>query len=203
VTPGEGELAAVILAGGASSRMGSPKALLRYHGETFVDRLVRLFAARCERVIVVLGHDAQTVTRGMERSGEAVLVLNPRPELGQFSSLQAGLRAAGSNARAVFFHPVDIPAIQPETVARLSAAWDESPARALVLKAAHQGRTGHPVLIAAAVAEHLLALPPESNTREALKPYSSRDVEVDDAGIHGDTDTPEDYGRLVSGVAPE
>lgn len=202
MTSGAGELTAVVLAGGASSRMGSPKALLRYQGECFVDRLVRVFATRCARVIVVLGHDAQTVARGMECSGEAVLVLNPRPERGQFSSLQTGLRAAGSGVRAVFFHPVDIPAIQPETVARLSAAWAELPAGVQVLKPAHRARTGHPVLIAAAVAEELLALPPESNTREALQRYSGAAVEVADAGIHGDTDTPEDYSKLVSGVPP-
>lgn len=203
MTPETGELAAVILAGGASSRMGSPKALLLYRGETFVDRLVRVFAARCARVIVVLGHDAQTVARGMERSGEALLVLNPRPELGQFSSLLAGLRAAGGSARAVFFHPVDIPAIQPETVARLAAAWDELPAGVQVLKAAHHGRTGHPVLIAAAVAEQLLALPPESNTRDSLRPYRGAAVEVVSAAIHADTDTPEDYSNLISGATAE
>ena len=47
--------AGLILAAGESRRMGSPKALLEYRGETFLDRLTRIFAAHCDPVIVVLG----------------------------------------------------------------------------------------------------------------------------------------------------
>ena len=52
-------IAGIILAAGASSRMGTPKALLEYRGETFVDRLVRVLGAVCDPVIVVLGYHAR------------------------------------------------------------------------------------------------------------------------------------------------
>ncbi len=51
-------IAGLILAGGASRRMGSPKALLRLQDETFLDRLIRLFSGVCEPVVVVVGDHA-------------------------------------------------------------------------------------------------------------------------------------------------
>ena len=84
--------AAVILAGGASRRMGSPKALLPYAGETFVDRLIGVFQSVCDSVIVVLGHEADAIRSGVRR--KASFVFNPDHELGQLTSLQCGLRAA-------------------------------------------------------------------------------------------------------------
>lgn len=184
--------------------MGVPKALLRYQGETFLDRLVRLFEEHCTPVVAVVGHSAEQVVRGLARPDAALLVLNPRPERGQFSSLQAGLRGAGGAADAVFFHPVDTPAIEARTIARLCAVWADAPAGTLVLKPRWRGRTGHPVLIAAALARQLLTLPAESSAREVLRGHAAATlaVDVDDAGIVRDADTPADYERLIAGASP-
>lgn len=204
MNPGAGTFAAVILAGGASSRMGAPKALLRYRGETFLDRLVRLFGEHCAPVVAVVGHSADLVVRGLARPDAALLVVNPRPERGQFSSLQAGLRGTGGAADAVFFHPVDTPAIEARTIGQLCAAWAGAPAGTLVLKPRWHGRTGHPVLIAAALAREWLALPAESSAREVLRGHAAATltVDVDDAGIVRDADTPEDYEQLIAGAPP-
>src|SRR5262249_39848884 len=82
-------IASVLLAAGASRRMGTPKALLDYRGETFLDRLIRVTGAVCDPVIVVLGHHAQEI-RGRVKSA-AHFVVNPDPERGQLSSLQTAL----------------------------------------------------------------------------------------------------------------
>ena len=74
------KIAALILAAGASSRMGAPKALLAFEGETFLQRLRRMFAAHCEPVLVV----------GSPSSTFPVDVVNPLPERGMLSSLQQG-----------------------------------------------------------------------------------------------------------------
>ncbi|HXF27317.1 MAG TPA: NTP transferase domain-containing protein, partial [Bryobacteraceae bacterium] len=76
----------LILAAGASRRMGTSKALLTVGGETFLDRLIGLLSVVCEPVIVVTGHDALQAKDGM-------FVTNPEPERGMLSSLQCGLRA--------------------------------------------------------------------------------------------------------------
>jgi molybdenum cofactor cytidylyltransferase len=56
-------IAGIILAAGASSRMGTPKALLDYRGETFVERLVRVLGENCKPVIVVLGYHAEAIQK--------------------------------------------------------------------------------------------------------------------------------------------
>jgi molybdenum cofactor cytidylyltransferase len=198
VKPENSELAAVVLAGGASSRMGRPKALLEYGGETFLDRLVRLFSARCRFVCAVLGHDAEQIARGLAQVVKPVLVLNPRPDRGQLSSLQCGLRALPPGISAAFFHPVDIPGVSDSTIERLAGVWAESPAGILVVQPAHNGHKGHPVLVAPAVIAELLTLPAEASAREVLQRRAAQTltVGVPDPHIRRDTDTPEEYQRL-------
>jgi molybdenum cofactor cytidylyltransferase len=199
VTPASPAFAAIVLAGGASSRMGAPKPLLTYEGETFLDRLTRLFAVHCAPVVAVVGHHAEAIAQGLAHPERALLVLNPRPERGQLSSLQCGLRALAAAPCPVFFHPVDIPALAPATLARLCAAWHEAPPDTLILQPAFEGRTGHPVLIAPAIAAELLALDPGDSARTVLRRHAARAVivPVNDPAILRDADTPDDYRRLA------
>ncbi|MCP5113563.1 MAG: NTP transferase domain-containing protein, partial [bacterium] len=111
-------LAGLILAGGASRRMGEPKALLDIWGETFVDRLIRVLGAHCDPVVVVLGHEAERVRAGVERAAE--FVINPAPGRGQLSSMQCGLRAVPGECDGVMFTPVDYPAVKESTVAAVA-----------------------------------------------------------------------------------
>ena len=190
-----GHIAAVILSGGASRRMGTPKALLRYRGETFLDRLIRLFSGVCEPVVVVLGHDAGRIQAGAERAGDALLVVNPDPERGMLSSLQcaAGIPAcAGSDA--VLFIPVDHPNIEAPTVQILADAFFTH--RAPVTVPIYQGRKGHPVCISREVIEELLALPPAADTGEAIRAHAIRRIDVDDPGVVSDIDDPQAYAAL-------
>lgn len=188
-------VAGVILAGGASRRMGAPKALLSYRGETFVDRLIGLFAPHCAELVVVLGHDAETIRSGVRR--EAVFVVNPDYEAGQLTSLQCGLRAVSAGACAVLFTPVDYPAVRPDTVAAIVSAFDGS-ADAVVPR--HGGRHGHPVLIARRCVDAFLALGPGATARDVMHSLAARTryVDVDDPGILRDIDNREDYRELIA-----
>lgn len=187
----EVSLAAVILAGGASRRMGTAKALLPFRGETILDGLIRLYHAFCGPVIVVLGHTPDKIRDGIARAGDVQFAVNSDPERGQLSSLQCGLAMAPGDA---LFTPVDYPAVQPGTVARLVRS------RAIVAAPSYQGRHGHPVLIRDVVRRELLALPAAGTAREVIHRY--RDVaeyiDVDDAGVCQDIDRMEDYERLVA-----
>jgi len=82
-------IAAVILAAGASRRMGSPKALLEYQGQTFLNRLIRVLGEVCDPVIAVLGYHAEIIRA--QAIGSVQFVVNPDPDRGQLSSLQTGL----------------------------------------------------------------------------------------------------------------
>src|SRR5262249_58550954 len=84
-------IAGLILAAGESRRMGSPKALLPYRGESFLDTLTGLFRAFCDPVIVVLGAGAEDIRAAVHRP--ATFVVNPQFRLGMTTSMQRGLEA--------------------------------------------------------------------------------------------------------------
>src|SRR5262245_35015435 len=106
---------AVVLAAGASSRMGRVKALLPFDArDTFLTRILRTFdAAAVDDVVVVLGHEADRVRQQVEESGlRARFVVNDRFETGQLSSVLAGLAAIDRpGVLAMMMTLVDIPLV--------------------------------------------------------------------------------------------
>ena len=126
-------VAGLILAGGASRRMGTPKALLRFQNETFLDRLIRLFSTVASPVIVVLGHQSDQIRSGIERASEATFAVNPDPERGMLSSLQCGLKTLPAGTEAVMmFTPVDHPNLQGSTLEKLARLFETEGAPVIV-----------------------------------------------------------------------
>ena len=212
-------IAGVILAAGASSRMGQPKALLEYKGETFLRRLAGMLGEVCARVVVVLGYDAERVRTAAPAGVE--ITVNPAPERGMLSSLQCGLRAVNRGDKtgdrllrarlsaeptsgslspfcppcSVLFLPVDYGAVRGDTVARVAA----EAGTAQIVVPVFEGRHGHPVCVSPAIAAELLALPATAQARDVIRRHraATRYLMVDDAGVVNDVDTPEDYRALL------
>jgi len=116
-------LTAVILAAGNSSRMSRPKALLEYRGKFFIENVcAALRLAGIEARVAVLGRDAAAITSAWKPAGEKVVV-NPEPDLGQLSSLRAGLLEADPGAEAFMVCLADQPTIAPGTYRELIAFW--------------------------------------------------------------------------------
>jgi molybdenum cofactor cytidylyltransferase len=191
-------VAGLILAAGESRRMGSPKALLDFRGETFLDHLIGVLLDFCSPVIAVLGSDAVRIREGLAQADRAILTVNQQFQLGQLSSMQAGLRALPTGIDRVVFTLVDHPNLDRTTLARLLR--EDAP---LVIPR-FQGRRGHPMIFAASLAAEFLSLPPESSAREVLRCHSADIVyvDVDDPGIRDDIDNPELYARLTHTGTP-
>jgi molybdenum cofactor cytidylyltransferase len=198
-------IAGIILAAGASRRMGRPKALLDYRGETFLARLVRIFGTVCDPVIVVLGRRAQN---GAEALGPHVpsparVVVNPDPDRGQLSSLQIALAAVPPEASGFLFTLVDCPAVSEATVAAVKLAFEQRSTQCQVVIPRYRGRRGHPVCAARTLAQEFLALPPTAETRQVINHYSEGTaggilyLDVDDPGVLADADDPAAYARLT------
>jgi molybdenum cofactor cytidylyltransferase len=185
-------VAGVILAAGESSRMGRDKALLPYAGATFLERLVRLFAAHVSPVMVVLGHNAARIAAALPPGLPVRAVTNPDYRLGQFSSLQTGLRALPPDAAALVTL-VDHPAVAESTVQSILA----HSAAPLVIPR-RGGRRGHPILLSRRLIDELLALPPDATAKQVVRAHLSEAVllDVDDPGVLRDIDTPADYAQL-------
>lgn len=190
-------LSAILLAAGASSRMGRPKALLEYCGEAFLDRQIALYSSLGARVVCVLSPDAGPVAASLRRAGDAVLVLNPAPGAGQFSSLQCGLRALCGDTEAFFFTPADSPGVRPDTLRALLECFD--PQAADFFQPQYQGRHGHPVLAAGRMAPAFLSQPSHHSAREVIRRSRRRFVVVADPFVLLDVDTPESYQKLLEG----
>jgi molybdenum cofactor cytidylyltransferase len=190
-------IAGIILAAGESRRMGSPKALLEYRGETFSNRLVRVLSGVCDPVIMALAHQADLIRPQVR--GRVRFVINPDPDRGQLSSLQIALAAVPSDAEAFMFTPVDCPAMEPETVALIAETFARrDPATEFVIPS-YQGHHGHPVCGSRAMLTELLALPATGQARQVVHAHVSHTqyVDVEDAGILVDIDDPEAYRNLA------
>jgi molybdenum cofactor cytidylyltransferase len=189
------KLAGIILAAGASRRMGSPKALLDYRGETFVDRLIRVFSRTCDPVIVVAGVHADLIRGRMDR--RAQLATNPDPDRGQLSSLQTGLAEVPRDVAGFLFTPVDCPTVREETIETLVHELHKN--GTLLAIPRYHGRRGHPVCARASLIAEFLALPPTAETRAVVNTHADRItyIDVDDPGVLADVDDAEAYRKIA------
>jgi molybdenum cofactor cytidylyltransferase len=197
VTPGP-SIAGIILSGGASRRMGTPKALLRFQNETFLDRLIRLFSAVCHPIIVVVGEHATQIRSGIERGRDVLFAVNPDPERGMLSSLQCGLALVPAEASAAMFLPVDHPNVEPSTIETLAARFGADGAPVIV--PTYAGEHGHPVCIARPLIAELLALPPDAKASDVIHRHVAKTLymEVGDAAVVNDVDDPAAYADLLA-----
>jgi molybdenum cofactor cytidylyltransferase len=201
-------VAGLILAAGRSSRMGRSKPLLTCaDGRTFVHTLVdTLREGGADPVSIVGRPDDDALRAEVERLSPPVrLVINDDADRGgQLSSLVAGLREADRpGVRGLLVVPVDAPLIRAPTIATLLREF--SAANAPIVRARHQGRHGHPVIFARALFDELRAADPQLGARAVLRAHAQaiNNVDVDDPGVLGDIDTPEDYRaqfRRIRGV---
>ena len=188
---------AIILAAGRGSRMGGPKALLRFADETFLARSARLLSRPgVDAVTVVLGHEAERVRREGALPPEVGVVVNARHDDGMVSSILAGVQAAESGgADAVLLHPVDHPLVEMETVDAVIAALAGG---ATIAVPSHAGRRGHPAGFARAAWPALRAAPPDEGARAVLAAHPEWIAHVPGGpGCRAGINTPEDYRRLI------
>lgn len=189
---------AVVLAAGASSRMGRPKAGLPLsdRADTFLSRLLRTFTrAGIPDIVVVTGSHSEAVRAAAGRLRLPVrFEHNPRWPDGQLTSLWAGLRPRpGDVVEAALVTLVDAPLVTAPTVRRIVAAWRAG--RPLIVRPARNGEHGHPVVFDAALFEELRAADPARGAKSVVRAHEADivNVPVDDAGAFLDIDTEQEY----------
>ena len=193
---------AIVLAAGASSRMGRAKAVLPLgtSGETVLARVIRgLVAGGAVDVTVVAGAHIEAVRSAMPSTdGRIRLVEHDGWQQGQLSSLIAGLDAvADPQLEAVLVTLVDVPLVRPDTVAAVLSAWRAT--RAPITRPVDGDRHGHPVIFDASVFDELRAADPRVGAKAVFATHRTRivDVPIKDEGAFLDLDTPEDYERVL------
>ena len=192
---------AIVLAAGASTRMGRPKALLQAGGRTFIRTILdALHDGGVPDAVVVVRPGQDAVVAEVAASGFGRAVENPRADEGQLSSLIAGLDAIDRpGVVAALVTLVDVPLIGASAVRLLLARAATSPAP--ILRAVHRGRHGHPVIFKRQLFEALRRADPAIGAKAVVRAVAVEDVEASDPGVVEDVDTPEDYARLF-GIDP-
>jgi molybdenum cofactor cytidylyltransferase len=192
------KVGAIVLAAGASYRMGSPKALLEIGEETFLRRVVGTMQhVGAADIAVVLGADADRIKSTLGWF-TGVLTINQNWQNGQISSIIAGLDAlSGLGLDAVLVHPVDRPLVSGGTVLALIKA--AASGEGSIVVPLYQGRRGHPALFDSAHFNNLRSAPADIGARHLLRtnPNSLLEVPVDDEGVIINIDTPEQYAAYV------
>lgn len=192
--------AGVILAAGASSRMGRDKALLPWQGGTFLSTGIRALQAVSELVIVVAGANAHELTPIVDANA-AFMVVNPNPERGQFSSLRIGLQEVLNRGRdAAVITLVDRPAAAIATVRRIQEAFLSADDRVWAVVPECGGKHGHPIVIGREMITAFLNAPDTGTAREVE--HSLQDhiqyLAIDDPLLVVNINTPEDFENLIS-----
>lgn len=188
----------VVLAAGASMRMGSPKALCDFDGKPALS-LVLEACRGLGTPIVVLGAAREEIQRAVDLA-RVIAVLNDEWEAGQTSSLKAGLGALPPSAGAFLLYPVDFPVVDFEDVDRLEQAYRKNKdSNKSIFIPSYSLQRGHPILCRRVVAEEFLALGDEAPARTVVnaRPQRIRHVEFEKPYVLMDMDTPEDYAKCL------
>jgi molybdenum cofactor cytidylyltransferase len=195
----------IILAAGASSRMGRDKALLPWPpasgSGTLLSAAIKAFSHFNDLVLVVVGKNEAELTPIVDANAGFVTV-NPDPDRGQFSSLQCGLQEVLNRGRdAAMITLVDKPPAKTSTLEKLRQEFDSAMAAGKwAVVPEHGGKHGHPILIGREMIEVFLKAPATATAREIEHQHQShiQYVSVDDPDIALNLNTPEDYSALTS-----
>jgi len=182
-------VAAVVLAAGASKRLGTAKQMARVGGQTLLERAVGgALKAGLEPVFVVVSEGQKTAYCVANLDSRVVMVGNAEAAEGMASSVRAGVRAAASaGTKGVVLLACDQPAVTAEHLAELARGGDA------VVGSAYAGRKGVPAYFPARTFAELLELRGDAGARGLLQ--AARAVEL--PGGELDVDTVEDLEEAV------
>ncbi len=206
------KISAVLLAAGASRRLGRNKLLLEVGGRPVVRRVAEaLLGAEVSEVIVVTGHEAEAVRRALGGL-EVRLVHNPRFAEGQVTSLAAGLARADAGAEGILFAQGDQPFLTEALVNALVRAFAGAAPPPLAAAPFFGDRRGTPTLFSAELRGDLARLQGDEGGRSILarvqeeSPEQFLAVPWEEERAFLDLDTEEAYENLLAeteGRAPD
>jgi molybdenum cofactor cytidylyltransferase len=185
-------IAGLLLAAGAGTRFGKPKQLADLDGRPLLEHSIRaLTASPVERVVVVLGSNADEIMAGVDAHGAEYIVCD-RWDEGQSASLACGL-AEVAGCEAVVITLGDQPRLSPEAVRRVVAARAKG---VDAVRATYAGEPGHPVLLERRLFEPMRDVSGDHGARNLLLSVHTREVACDDLGGGEDVDTPAQLDAL-------
>ena len=191
---------AIVLAAGASSRMGTQKLLLPFNDKTIIEKVIEKVESVVKSdFVVVLGSHHDEIREKIGRQ-EVRFIHNLQYMEGMLSSVICGFRSLPGEAKGALLFLGDQPQVPAEVAMQVIAAWKES-GKGIVIPV-FSGKRGHPVLIETRYRKEIEELDPEQGLRVLSKKFSTdvQEVECNTHEILRDIDTPEDYQQEINKI---
>jgi molybdenum cofactor cytidylyltransferase len=188
---------AIVLAAGRSQRMGTQKLLLPFAGQTVIEHIVdQVLAAPIRNTLAVVAEKENTVAAALSTK-PITLAVNPDPKAEMLNSVRVGLRALDPGAQAAIIVLGDQPSLESAVLNQLVSAF-RTTQKGIVVPV-HNGKRGHPLLIAARYFDELQQHYDDVGVRGLLTAHADdiAEVAMADAGVLADMDYPEDYRREI------
>ncbi len=184
---------AVILAAGESQRMGEPKLLLEIRGKRMIEWVIDSFRGAVDDIIVVLGHEPETLTPILRKLGTRWMV-NENYEEGMVSSFKVGLKGL-KDCEAIFLALGDQPFVGRDFLVKAIDAWRGG---AKIVSPVYKGKKGHPVLFDRSLFDEILSLQKHEMIRDVIHRHESEHhlVKAGEWAII-DLDTPESFMKFL------
>lgn len=184
----------LVLAAGASTRLGEPKQLVRVGGRPALHAVVaNAVSIAGHAVTVILGAHARDLTHMLVHSPASV-VINREWEEGMASSIRRGMAAVPPGCEAVMIVLGDQVAVTADDLRRLVSAWKGE--SSTIAASVYEGRVGVPAIFPSWCFSELSQLRGDQGARAILQRNMTRLVHVPMPNAAFDLDTPEDLIRL-------
>ena len=192
--------AGIILAAGASVRFGQPKQLIKIRGTCLVERVLdAAFKSRLELVVLVLGHEYQSILQALGTKGrhpQLEVVINHKYHEGQSSSLKAGLMSVQKTFSSVMYLLADQPMINSNTIDLLLDQFHGSGREICV--PVFEGQRGNPTIFKRSIYEEIMMIDGDIGARDIIAENAQRVLyaKIKDPLCFFDIDSPEDLKKL-------
>ena len=197
----------IVLAAGASQRMGRPKPMLEFDEETCLSLVLgACFTSLATETILVVGADndsirSEAIRCARQRRASAFdIVVNAAHERGQITSVKSGLEAMSGKSDAFVIHPVDLPLVTSLEIDMLIQRLEMKHRGRTIFVATHEHRRGHPVLFTESHRLPILEMEDDDplNDYVRIREGETEEVEMMNPGVTLEMNTPEQYRRVLA-----
>ena len=178
----------IVLAAGLSSRFGRYKLTLDIQGKTVIERCIEPMYDICSSIIVVGGHNYDSLCHTLKPYGKVKLIFNENYTEGMFSSIKKGLLQVQQDKFIIT--PGDYPIIKKETYLKLVSVDND------IVVPSYKNINGHPVLIKSCLINKIIS-GGYSSMRKFINEHGFSTICTEDEGILLDIDTHEDYREIM------
>jgi molybdenum cofactor cytidylyltransferase len=192
--------AGIILAAGTSVRFGQPKQLIKIRGTCLVERVLdAAFKSRLELVVLVLGHEYQSILQALGTKGrhpQLEVVINHKYHEGQSSSLKAGLESVRKTFSSIMYLLADQPMINSKTINLLLDQFHDSEREICV--PVFEGQRGNPTIFKRPIYKEIMMIDGDIGARNIIGKEADRVLyaKIKDPLCFFDIDSQEDLKKL-------